>query len=519
MTCSAEESIFEANIGRHIMSNASADRMDALSIDQLNQKARRAAKWSLLTEVIARVITPMTQLILARLLSPDAFGAVATILMVTSLADMLADGGFQKFLIQRAVKDDQTLGKYANVAFWTSMALALMFFAVIAIFHNSLASFAGNANLGFALAVSSLALPLTVCVSTQTSLFRRAFEYKKVLPIRVGASLAMLAVTVPLAWFGAEHWALIAGILFGQLLQALSLTAMSSWKPRLFYSFRLLREMFSMSGWTLLESMSIWVSAWAGVFIVGNILTSHELGLYRQPVTAVTSMFAVITAATTPILFAALSRLQNEPAQFRQFFFTFQFNVAVFVLPVSIGAFFFRDFLTVAFFGEQWSAAALVFGVWGLSTGFMILFSHYCSEVYRSLGRPEVSLLAQLLYLAVMIPVLYFAALDGFVTLVIASGLVRVVQVVINQMLMFRISRISIIQVFRNLRVPLVAVAIMGALAFWLAPQTRGSWPQSCAGIAACALVYAAVCLCFPRSRQFLFSILSQIRWRVRLSP
>lgn len=518
MTYSVEEFLFEINIDKYIMNSNSNDQIDVPSVDELNQKARRATKWSLLTEVIARIITPITQLILARLLSPEAFGAVAIILMITSLADMLADGGFQKFLVQRAVKDEQALDDYASVAFWSSMAVALTFFAVIAIFHNPIANLAGDANLGFALAVASLTLPITVCVTTQTSLFRRAFEYKKVLPIRVGVSLAMLAVTVPLAWLGAEHWALIAGILFSQLLQAVLLTAMSSWKPRLFYSFHLLRQMFSMSGWTLLEAMSIWVNAWAGVFIVGNILTTHELGLYRQPITAIASMFAVVTAATTPILFAALSRLQNEPERFRQFFFGFQFNVAVFVLPIGIGAFFFRDFLTVAFFGAQWSAAALMFGVWGLSTGFMILFSHYCSEVYRSLGRPKVSLLAQLAYLAFMIPVLYFAALDGFVTLVIASGLVRVVQIVINQILMFRVARISFFQVLRNLHAPLIAVAIMGVVAFWLAPQTRGNWPWSCVGIVVCALVYATVCLCFPRPRELLFSILSQMRRRARLS-
>lgn len=508
----------EVDVDRPAMKVAQTDQTDASSFATLNQKARRATKWSLLTEVIARIITPITQLILARLLSPEAFGAVATILMVTSLADMLTEGGFQKFLIQRAVDDQKTLENYANVAFWSSMALSVLFFSVIATFHDSIAQFAGNADLGFALTVAALALPLTVCVSTQTSLFRRAFEYKKVLPVRVGTSLTMLAVAVPLGWLGAEHWALIAGILFSQLLQAVFLTAMSSWKPRFFYSFALLRQMFSMSGWTLLESMSIWASTWAGVFIVGNILTPHELGLYRQPITAVTSMFAIITAATTPILFAALSRVQHEPEQFRRFFLGFQFNVSLFVLPIGVGAFFFRDFLTVAFFGEQWSEAALMFGVWGLSTGFMILFSHYCSEVYRSLGRPKVSLLSQLIYLGIMIPVLYFAALDGFVTLVVASGLVRLVQIAINQALMSRVARIGFLQILLNLHAPLIAVAVMGLVAFWLAPQTEGSWLWSCAGIVLCGLVYGVVCLCFPRPRALATSILSQTRRRVRLS-
>jgi len=119
MTYSVEEFFFEINIGKYIMIIKSPHQVDVPSVDELNQKARRATKWSLLTEVSARLSTPITQLILARLLSPEAFGAVATILMITSLADMLKDGGFQKFLIQRAVKDDQALDNYASVAFWS----------------------------------------------------------------------------------------------------------------------------------------------------------------------------------------------------------------------------------------------------------------------------------------------------------------------------------------------------------------------------------------------------------------
>lgn len=54
----------------------------------LNEKAADAAKWSLLTEVLVKLVTPITQLILARILTPEAFGVVATVTMVTSFADM-----------------------------------------------------------------------------------------------------------------------------------------------------------------------------------------------------------------------------------------------------------------------------------------------------------------------------------------------------------------------------------------------------------------------------------------------
>ena len=66
----------------------------------MDTKIVAAAKWSVITEVLAKLITPLTNIILAHMLAPTAFGILATIMMVISFAEMLADAGFQKFLVQ-----------------------------------------------------------------------------------------------------------------------------------------------------------------------------------------------------------------------------------------------------------------------------------------------------------------------------------------------------------------------------------------------------------------------------------
>ena len=70
-----------------------------LDSEELQKKSAGAAKWSLATEVIVKIISPISQLILARLLAPEEFGMVATVTMVVNFADMFADAGFQKYLV------------------------------------------------------------------------------------------------------------------------------------------------------------------------------------------------------------------------------------------------------------------------------------------------------------------------------------------------------------------------------------------------------------------------------------
>lgn len=479
--------------------------------NNLNKRAASATKWSLLTEIVVKLVTPITQLILARILAPEAFGVVATVTMVTSFADMFSDSGFQKYLVQHEFKDKEELFCNANVAFWTNVAVSLLLWLVISVFRDPLAAMVGNPGLGIVLMVACASLPMTSFSSIQLALFRRELDFKSLLPIRTVVALIPLAVTLPLALLGFDYWSLIIGTISGNLFNAIALTIKSPWKPCLFYSRAILKEMFAFSGWSLLEAIAIWLTSWAGTFVVGGLLNSYYLGLYKQPMTFVNSAFALVTNATTPILFSSLSKLKDSDEEFRAFFFKFQFSVGMFVLPLGVGIFFFRDFLTQLLLGDQWGEASIMLGAWGLSTGVIIVFGHYCSEVFRAKGKPKVSLLCQCLYMVVMVPTLYISASTGFIELVIANAVVRFVGAAIDQVALLRVAGISFAQVLKCLKSPLVASLVMGVTAYFFVLFAGSSWSLNIIGIVACVFVYAAVSMAFPDSRRFLMKAVN--RW------
>lgn len=478
--------------------------------NNLTGRAAAAARWSIATEVLVKAVSPVTQLVLARILAPEAFGIVATVTMVTSFADMFSDSGFQKYLVQHDFRSERELHSSADVAFWTNLALSLALWAGISFLCESVASLVGSPGLGFPIAVACASLPLTSFSSIQLALFRRRLDFRTVMPVRVAVALVPLIVTVPLALAGAGFWSLIVGTVAGNIVNAAALTFLSPWKPRLFYSLALLEEMFSFSGWSLLEAVAIWATSWSGTFVVGSLLDAYHLGLYRQPMALVNSAFSLVTNATTPVLFSSLSRLQGSGKEFRSFFYRFQFNVSVFVLPLGVGIFCFRDFLTGLLLGDQWGDASLMLGCWGLSTGVMIVFSHYCSEVFRAKGRPRVSLVCQVLYMCVMVPTLYVSALAGFDWLVVANAAVRVVGVVINQVAVRRVAGISFMRVVRGVRAPLVGSFVMGTAGILLAGWSNGSWGLSAASVVLCAVVYVLAILPFPETRKLLKRLVSR---------
>lgn len=478
-----------------------------LDSEELQKKSAGAAKWSLATEVIVKIISPISQLILARLLAPEEFGMVATVTMVVNFADMFADAGFQKYLVQHSFRDKEDLHANANVAFWTNFGVSVVLWCLIAVFNDPVAAFVGNPSLGFPLAVACLSLPLTSFSSIQMALFHRSLDFKSLMPVRLASTLLNFGSTLALAFMGFGYWSLIVGTLAANVVNAVGLTLLSEWKPRLFYSFDLLKAMFSFSGWTLLESFTIWLSTWAGTFIVGQFLGATELGYYKTPITFVSGCFNIITNATTPILFSSLSRLQFDREEYVAYLRRFQFVVALFLVPLSAGIFIFREPLVALLLGDQWGKSTLMFGLYGLVQGPMIILSYYSSEMYRSLGRPRVSTLVQIVFLFLMTPLMAVAAKQGFDAVVWAEAISRLILIVINQIVPYFVVNISFGKTIRALKEPIVCTLVMCAFA-WL---TYGLVAGSCVGIVldivGCIVVYFVVCLALPKSRSILLKL------------
>ena len=473
----------------------------------LQEKSEGAAKWSVATEVMVKIVSPISQLILARLLAPEAFGMVATVTMVVNFADMFSDAGFQKYLVQHGFRDKDDLHANANVAFWTNFGVSVALWLLIALFNDPVAAFVGNPSLGVPLMVACLSLPLTSFSSIQMALFHRSLDFKSLMPVRLMSTLLNFGFTLVLAFMGFSYWSLIVGTLAGNVVNAVGLTVQSEWKPRSFYSVDLLKDMISFSGWTLLESFTIWLSTWAGTFIVGHYLGATALGYYKTPVTFVTGCFNIITNATTPILFSSLSRLQFKRGEYVSYFRRFQFVVALFVMPISAGIFIYREPLVTLLLGDQWEAATLMFGLYGLLQGPMIIFSHYSSEMYRSLGKPRVSMLVQALFLILMAPLMIFAAAHGFEAVVWADAGARLILLVINQIVTYFVVGISFGGAVWSLKEAFFCTAVMCVFAWLTYGFVSGSRIGIVFDIVGCILVYFCSCMVLPKSRRVLMKL------------
>ena len=428
--------------------------------ETINRNIVSGTKWSALTEISAKISSALVSMILARLLVPEAFGVVASVMMVISFAQLFADAGFQKYVVQHELLPDEKLSEISNVAFWCNFVVSVVATMMIILFREPLSSLVGCPGLGKVLAVASLSIPLVSFSSVQMSLYRRSFDFKTLFGVRLVAIVIPIVVTVPLAFLWRSYWALVLGTLLQHTVNAILLLVLSKWKPSFGFSFPLLERMIAFSVWSLIESVSVWLTHTVDMFIVGTTLSQYYLGLYKTSYVLITQFFCVVTSITNPVLFSSLSRLQHDREAFLGLFSKFQETVAFFVFPIGVFIFCYHDWVTKFFLGYQWMEAAKYIGLLGLIFPFVTVISRFCSELYRSLGRPKLSVLAQWLYILVLWPFVLWTVNFDFMVLCEAKVCAMLVFVFIHLIIMWTLLHVSPWQMIKPI-FPIAAVSFV----------------------------------------------------------
>ncbi|MDE6289064.1 MAG: oligosaccharide flippase family protein, partial [Muribaculaceae bacterium] len=174
----------------------------------INRQIKSATKWSTVTEIAAKLVAPVSTMVLARVLTPAAFGILVTATMVISFAEIFTDAGFQKYLIQHEFKSDADLNRSTNVAFWSNLSLSVILLGIIISFSSQIADIVGSKGNGFVISVSCLCIPLAAFSSIQMALFRRKFDFKTLFIVRMIGNSIPIVITIQLALILRCYWAI-----------------------------------------------------------------------------------------------------------------------------------------------------------------------------------------------------------------------------------------------------------------------------------------------------------------------
>jgi len=251
----------------------------------------------------------ISNLILSRLLFPEAFGLIAIVSMINTGLQMFSNVGVKPAIIRHEHGDEQ---EFLDTA-WTLQVLRGFFLWLIGtLLALPAATFYHQEGLVALIPVASAVAILDGFASTKLITLTRRLELGRTVAIRLISKLVSLVMMVALAWAFRSVWALVAGSLVQAAIRTL-LTHVAI--PGVGNRFRWHpghgRELLSFGKWILLSTAFTFMAQRVDVFILARKVPMDLLGVYSIGI-LISGAARVLTGRFVQnVLMASLSEAQR----------------------------------------------------------------------------------------------------------------------------------------------------------------------------------------------------------------
>jgi len=367
----------------------------------LSQKVIKGGFWVFFLRIVNRGFSLIRLIILARILSPNDFGLMGIALLTMSTLETFSQTGFQQALIQK--KED--IKSYLNSA-WTvlilrgSILFIILYFIApyAAIFFNSPEAKPIIQVIGFAILVRAL-------TNIGVIYFQKELEFRKQFIYQFSGTLADFVVAVSAVLILKNVWALVFGLLAGNVVRCLVSYLIHPYKPRLSADLGKAKELFGFGKWIMGSSIIIFLITQGDDIFVGKLLGVTALGFYQLAYRISNMPATEITHVISQVTFPAYSKLQDNIPKLREAYLKVLKLTAFLSFPIAGLIFVLAPDFTKIFLGEKWMQmvpAMQVLCIFGVTRSL----NATTGPIFQAVGKPSILTkisLSQLIFLAAII--------------------------------------------------------------------------------------------------------------------
>jgi O-antigen/teichoic acid export membrane protein len=418
---------------------------------------------------VLRGIGLASTIVLARLLVPGDFGLVAVATSFVALLEALSEFSFDMALIRHQNADRRHYDTAWTLAILRGVLTGLVVFAVAA----PVARWFDEPRLTDVLYVFAALAVLTGFENVGVVQFRKELRFDQEFKLAMVGRIGSFLVTIALAFWLRNYWALVAGIIAGRLLGLVAGYVMQPFRPRL--SLAVWRDLIGFSKWMLLGGILNFVTTRIDTFIIGKVAGVQVTGLYQIAYEIsnlpATELVAPISRATYP----AFSKLADNLSALTRAFLESLGMILTVSLPAVTGIALTADLVVDVFLGPKWADAATIIRILALYGAIRVCFANTYSLIL-ALNRPDTGTWLLAPTLAVLIPALLWWTPEyggiGAAWALVAAGAVTLV---LNTLFTLRLLHLPARAFFSYTWRPVLACAVL-AIAVLLFREYSPAW-------------------------------------------
>ena len=423
----------------------------------------KALAWKLLERFGVQGVQFILQIVLARLLTPEHYGALAIMIIFTNLANVFIQSGFNTALIQKKEVDERD---YSSV-FWVSLLIAGVLYVTIFFLSPVIAAFYETPEIVGPFRVLGLMLFPGAFNSIQLAKVRRELNFKKVFISNIAGIIIAGGVGIAIALLGGGLWALVAQTLLSITVTCLVMILTVKWIPKLICDFKRVGVLLRF-GWKLLISSLIDV-LYQDIrsLVIGKKYDSGTLGYYSRGKQFPQFIINAVNGTVQAVMLPVLSKEQDDRTKLR---LTMRASIVVssyVIFPIMMGLAVVASPLISILLTDKWLPAVPYMQIYCFSLAFTPI--HSCNlQAINAVGRSDIFLKLEIIKKVIGISSLVIAVFcfNSPIAIAMTGVFTTIISCFINAYPNKKLINYSYFEQMKDIIPSLLVTILMGACAY-----------------------------------------------------
>lgn len=299
----------------------------------LKKKTVGGVLWRLVEVGGAQAIQFVISVVLARLIMPEEYAAIAMLGIFTAVAGLFVSAGFGAGLMR---KPDRTRTDCSTV-FYFNIVMSVICYGILWLIAPWVAGFYDLPELRDILRVTSLGIVIGSFGAVHGVLLQSDMLFKKLTLMHLGGLLVSGAVGMVMAYQGFQVWALVGQSLVSTTIGTVWIWCISKWRPTWEFSWKSFRELFGFGSKLLASALLDTLYGNMYSVIIGKLFAKADLAYYNRA----TALSGLTSSTPTNVLqsvtFPAMCAMQSSDDRLRGNYRKMIRMSAFVVFPLCLG--------------------------------------------------------------------------------------------------------------------------------------------------------------------------------------
>jgi lipopolysaccharide exporter len=350
----------------------------------LKSRVMRGGAWLGGASFVEQAIRFGRNMLLTRLIAPEAFGAMAIVNSATALIQMAVDVGAREALIQNPKGGEDS---HVTAAWWMTMGRSFFIYCSVYLLAPEIAHFYGNVELSSLARVVTLSILFDGAISPRAYIAIKEMKFRKWAVINNGGGILGVLTTIVLSLFMRDVWALAIGFCSESAARCILSYIVCPYLPRMPH-IDPIRDLLKFSRGLFGLSLLNLIFSRADIFVLGKLYSATELGLYSMAVYLIQTPLSFLINVMNQTLLPALSGVQDDNARMNRILLQTTSATVWLGLPVAVFVIFCGRSLLSIVYGQRYGAASAALGFAACAALFNVL-NNQITQAFYAKGFPQ----------------------------------------------------------------------------------------------------------------------------------